>query len=275
MHSQPIVTRHALRAQRARGRDWILLAEDNIVNQKVATRLLEKLDYRVDVVGDGRAAVTAWQKGAYDLILMDCQMPELDGYEATREIRRLENGAAHIPIVALTAHAMKGAELECLAAGMDDYLSKPIDKNKLEECLERHIKLPLESVDTSSTTSSEGAVSAQAATSEPIDWAALLVSIDGDLGTAREFAVLFADMGRNTLQEMMDALDRGDISGVANCAHEFKGACANLKASLAAKAAEQLETAARNNDGRELRELADDLRRELQSAIQFLAAKVS
>jgi two-component system, sensor histidine kinase and response regulator len=109
------------------------------VNQKVAARLLEKLDYRVDIVGDGRAAVAAWQSGRYDLILMDCQMPELDGYEATREIRRLENGAGHIPIVALTAHAMKGADQTCFEAGMDSYLTKPIDRDELEACIERHM----------------------------------------------------------------------------------------------------------------------------------------
>jgi signal transduction histidine kinase/ActR/RegA family two-component response regulator len=134
--SQPIVTRQEARV---RSKDRILLAEDNPVNQKVAIRVLEKLDYRVDAVSDGRAAVNAWQQGTYDLILMDCQMPELDGYAATREIRRLENGARHIPIVALTAHAMKGAESECLEAGMDDYLSKPLDRIKLEACLERHL----------------------------------------------------------------------------------------------------------------------------------------
>ena len=94
---------------------------------------------RVDVVPNGRAAVNAWQEGKYDLILMDCQMPELDGYEATREIRQLENSSQRIPIIALTAHAMKGADAECSAAGMDDYLSKPIDKDKLEKCLERHL----------------------------------------------------------------------------------------------------------------------------------------
>jgi CheY-like chemotaxis protein len=137
--SQPIVTAHALRSPQAAGKNRILLAEDNLVNQKVATRVLEKLDYRVDVVGNGRAAVDAWQQGNYDLILMDCQMPELDGYEATREIRRLENGTRHIPIVALTAHAMKGDDLECIEAGMDDYLSKPIDRNRLEKCLARHL----------------------------------------------------------------------------------------------------------------------------------------
>ena len=137
LQSQPMITRHALRAQRVRSGNRILLAEDNPVNQKVAVRLLEKLDYRVDVVADGRSAVIAWQTGNFDLILMDCQMPELDGYAATREIRKLEEANRHIPIVALTAHAMKGDEEKCRAAGMDDYLTKPIDRIKLDACLNR------------------------------------------------------------------------------------------------------------------------------------------
>jgi two-component system, sensor histidine kinase and response regulator len=133
--TQPIVTRHALRSQRLRKSHHILLAEDNLVNQKVACRILEKLDYRVDVAADGQAALTAWESGRYDLILMDCQMPIMDGYETTRKIRERESAGKHIPIIALTAHAMKGADNECRAAGMDDYLSKPIDREQLQQVL--------------------------------------------------------------------------------------------------------------------------------------------
>jgi signal transduction histidine kinase/CheY-like chemotaxis protein len=137
LKSQPIVTEQSLRTPRQRAR--ILLAEDNLVNQKVATRLLERMDYQVDVVNDGRAAIAAWRSGNHDLILMDCQMPILDGYEATRQIRRLEGSGAHIPIVALTAHAMKGADEPCFAAGMDGYLTKPIHRETLEATLRRFI----------------------------------------------------------------------------------------------------------------------------------------
>jgi PAS domain S-box-containing protein len=147
--TQPIVTRQALRSQRMRETQHILLAEDNPVNQKVACRILEKLDYRVDVAADGQAAFTAWQSGRYHLILMDCQMPIMDGYETTRKIREQETGGKHIPIIALTAHAMKGADNECRAAGMDDYLSKPIDREQLRQALGRWLS---DSGDTPGTT---------------------------------------------------------------------------------------------------------------------------
>ena len=124
---------------RAHGTYLILLAEDNPVNQKVASRLLEKMGYAVDIVADGRAAVSAWQSQRHDLILMDCQMPLMDGYSAAGEIRRQEGGTQHTPIVALTAHAISGAAEECIAAGMDDYLTKPIDVAQLKACLARHL----------------------------------------------------------------------------------------------------------------------------------------
>jgi len=118
----------------------ILLAEDNVVNEKVATRFLQKLGYVVDAVVNGREAVDAWAKGGYDLVLMDCQMPVLDGYAATREIRARERTGEHIPIVALTANAMAKDELECRQAGMDDHLAKPIDRDELARCLEHHLR---------------------------------------------------------------------------------------------------------------------------------------
>jgi PAS domain S-box-containing protein len=145
MATQPIVTRHALRSQRQREAHHILLAEDNVVNQKVACRILEKLGYRVDVAGHGQAAFEAWQSGRYQAILMDCQMPVMDGYETTRKIREHEAEGKHVPIIALTAHAMKGADNECRAAGMDDYLSKPIDREQLQKALNRWLNDPGES----------------------------------------------------------------------------------------------------------------------------------
>jgi len=105
----------------------VLLAEDSLVNQKLATALLDKWGHRISVAGNGRDAIDRWLSGRFDVILMDVQMPELDGLEATRTIRRQEQSTGeHIPIIAMTAHALKGDEERCLAAGMDAYISKPI-----------------------------------------------------------------------------------------------------------------------------------------------------
>ena len=116
----------------------ILVAEDNLVNQKVAVAMLEKLGHRVTLARNGSEAVAKWAQGGFDLIFMDVQMPEMDGFEATQQIRSKETtGRLHIRIIAMTANAMSGDREHCVASGMDDYVSKPISRRSLEEAIER------------------------------------------------------------------------------------------------------------------------------------------
>jgi signal transduction histidine kinase/DNA-binding response OmpR family regulator/HPt (histidine-containing phosphotransfer) domain-containing protein len=281
LQSQPMITRHALRTQRAQSRNRILLAEDNPVNQKVASRLLEKLQYRVDVVADGLAAVAAWQSGKFDLIIMDCQMPQMDGYEAAREIRRLEAGRRRIPIIALTAHAMTGDEAKCRAAGMDDYLSKPVDRAKLEACVERLLIGSGSTLTMASRTAAESAVESAAVAAAaptpphiPVDWDALLDSIDGDEGFARDLADAFVETGTRELAAISAALHTGDAVALRMAAHTLKGASANLRAPAVAAAAAQLESAVGLGENAQTAALAEKLTAEITKMTAYLQSKV-
>jgi CheY-like chemotaxis protein len=115
----------------------VLVVEDNIVNQKLVTRMLETLGCSVDVAANGLEAVERVKNFSCDLVFMDCQMPEMDGYEATAEIRRYEDTSKHTPIIAMTAHTMQGDREKCLEAGMDDYISKPIKKGIVSEMIRK------------------------------------------------------------------------------------------------------------------------------------------
>jgi len=146
--SQRIVTREVLTAESSAVRysGKVLLAEDNVVNQKVAKRFLEKLGCQVTVAADGLEAIEIFQRELFDLIFMDVQMPKMDGYEATRSIRKMQGEGKRIPIIALTANAMSDQVNLCMASGMDEFLSKPLDSAKLREMLHRFL-LPRASTD--------------------------------------------------------------------------------------------------------------------------------
>jgi CheY-like chemotaxis protein len=135
-----IITRHFLSEDQKR-KVRILVAEDNIVNQKVATKILSKHGYSADAVANGQEAVKSLEMIPYDIVFMDCQMPEMDGYEATGEIRNPKSKVLNhkVPVIAMTANAMKGDREKCLKAGMDDYLAKPVNPQDLSDMLEKWI----------------------------------------------------------------------------------------------------------------------------------------
>jgi signal transduction histidine kinase/ligand-binding sensor domain-containing protein/CheY-like chemotaxis protein/HPt (histidine-containing phosphotransfer) domain-containing protein len=265
--TQPIVTGELLR-DGASGRR-LLLAEDNPVNQKVARGTLEKLGYRVDIANNGAEAVTAWESGRYELILMDCQMPVMDGYQASREIRRRENGATHTPIVALTADAMKGTEQQCRDAGMDDYLTKPFDRARLAATLASHLAKVAgpKAVDEASMAASAAAAAA------PIDWNGLLELTDGDAAFTEELVQLFIDSGDAALREIRAALAAGDLPALGRAAHALKGSSASIRAQRASAAAARLESAARAGANGEVAALEEQLRHEASRAIEYLRSR--
>jgi signal transduction histidine kinase/ligand-binding sensor domain-containing protein/CheY-like chemotaxis protein/HPt (histidine-containing phosphotransfer) domain-containing protein len=249
----------------------ILLAEDNVVNQKVARGTLEKMGYKVDIVSNGEEAVAAWATGRFHAILMDCQMPVMDGYQAAREIRLREGGARRIPIIALTADAMKGAEQQCREAGMDDYLTKPLDRALLADTIARQLKSegPRSNAARRGGASSEAPAGADA----PVDWEQLMTATDGDTMFAQELVQLFIDSGDATLQEIRAALKRGDLAAIGSAAHSFKGSSASIRAQPASAAAARLEEAAHAGAVEQIPQLEEQLRREAGRAMDYLRSR--
>jgi two-component system, sensor histidine kinase and response regulator len=193
----------------------VLVAEDNAVNQKVAVRQLQKLGYAADTAGNGIEAVESVMRGRYDLVLMDCQMPEMDGFDATREIRRLERDR-RTPIVALTANALEGDRERCIAVGMDDYLSKPVIEAELSAMLVRWI--PVAAVPATTTVLDEPTLDR------------LRELAGGSNEVIEEIAVLYVRDAPSRLGAIDAAVTGGDAKALAMAAHAFKSSSGNIGA---------------------------------------------
>jgi len=240
----------------------VLIAEDNQVNQLVATRIFEKLGHQVTVVSNGRSALAAVQTGKFDLIAMDVQMPEMDGLEATSAIRAWEKTTStHIPIVAMTAHAMKGDRERCLASGMNGYVSKPIRIKEVEEVIAQLISSVHSAQVLGSATDQEDGV---------IDQEAVLAGVAGNRQLLRELVRLFLADYPQRLVEIKQAIRHGDAGALGRAAHTLKGSVGNFAARKAFAAAARLENVGKNgNLG-----AASEACATLESELAFLSEKL-
>src|SRR5208283_2126243 len=267
--------------QKVRFEGKVLLAEDNLINQKVAGMMLQGLGWSVDVVSNGLQAIEALSGNTYEVVLMDCQMPEMDGYDATRKIREYEassfqgNGKTHIPIIALTAHAMKGDRELCIAAGMDDYLHKPFNRQQLAEVLGRWLS-PAKDVCEAAEGQQEGSdgpVNGAGAGSDkrknemhPIDIRAWneIRSLDegGSEGLLHEFIDVYLKESLDVMETLREAMGQGDAARARAMAHKLKSSSAVIGAASLSGMLKDLEKFCEkslsahngnaNNDGREL-----------------------
>jgi two-component system, sensor histidine kinase and response regulator len=228
---------HVLRPVTARHNLRILLAEDNVVNQKLVTRLLEKRGHTVVVAENGRRALDAMDKEAFEVVLMDVQMPEMNGFEATAAIRARDcTRGLHQPIIAMTAHAMTGDEGRCLAAGMDGYISKPILADKLFDTIGKVLTAREASHPGDTGVTDINAV---------IDRDRLMQIVEGDVAILREVAGHFLAELPRRLADITHAIARRDRPALENAAHALRGSAASLAATVVFRIAQDLERLAR------------------------------
>ena len=207
----------------------ILLAEDNAINRKLAESLIHKKGWEVVSVSDGEKAVHLLESTDFDLVLMDVQMPLMDGFEATAVIRQREKSTgAHVPIIAMTAHAIKGDKEKCLDHGMDDYISKPMKAEDLYNAVEKWTKGREEKDEASSA--------------ELPDLSKVMDTVDGDKELLKELVGDFLKEYPKQLDELREVIERGDSQQLARSAHSFKGAVGNFGVKSAYDLAYQLET---------------------------------
>jgi len=242
----------------------VLVAEDNSVNQRVVVQLLGKIGLTSEVASNGREALAAWNSRPFDLVLMDCQMPEMDGLSATRAIRQQEvsqGGAVHLPIIALTAGVTAEERSATQAAGMDAFLTKPIRRKELEEALGRWLP--------------PRAATVTLPRPEPLCDLPALRRLHEDTGEAAEYLRLFADEGARCLVEIAAAIAQSDLAGTARAAHRIKGTALLIGAQRFAGQMRRLEQVCNSQDAVACTGLASDLDDLLAASVADLRRAVA
>jgi two-component system sensor histidine kinase/response regulator len=258
----PLITRYSLHDGSDPAKSLhILLAEDNAINQKLALRLLEKRGHHVTVACNGRDALSALDTMSFDLVLMDVQMPEMDGLEATRLLRKKETTSGRRqPVVAMTALVMKGDRERCIEAGMDGYLSKPIRPQELDQVLDTYLALDREDF---SRPKSDGPAESSVVAAE------VLERIGNDHGLLSELLELFRGDYPGQIQALREAVKNGDAAMLQRVGHGLKGALGNLSAPIASRLASELESMGKTGEtapaGRTVNHLNDEIGRVIQA----------
>jgi two-component system, sensor histidine kinase and response regulator len=267
-------TRHSLETAKIEPRARILLAEDNAVNQEVAVQILETRGYCVDVAKDGLEALEAISGISYNAVLMDCQMPTMDGYEATAKIRKREGEKRHTPIIAMTAHALQGEREKCLAAGMDDYISKPFQPEELDTVVERWIP---QTAPTAEARTSE--MSSAEAPDGAIDQSVLAglrnLQQDGMPSVLSRLIEMFLDDTPPKLAALREAVGQEEAKVLEQVAHALKGSSASLGALHMASICEEFEAFGRSGDLRHAPGLLSQLEAEFDRVRDALTAELS
>ena len=255
-------------------RGSILLVEDNLINQQVALGILQIQGYNVTVVNNGREALDAYAHGAFDLILMDCHMPEMDGFEATREIRQREfavGDGKRIPIVALTANAMAQDREECLNAGMDDHLSKPFSMQTLQDMLERWMPRAVSRrAESEAKPSDNGAGVLDRQVLEQLG----KVLTNGKPELLTRVINLYLTESPKLVQKLKQAAGASDAREIARSAHSLKSSSANVGAKVLSRYCEDIEASAKRSDTSEARSMLAKIESEHGSVLSALTAEV-
>lgn len=251
----------------------ILVAEDNNINQIYVKELLKQLGYRCDIANNGHESIQCVRQKTYGLVLMDCQMPELDGLEATQRIRQLESDGilkGHIPIIALTANAIKGDRERCLAAGMDEYLSKPVQKDQIIHMLDQFLSIQQEQLMEANMIDAEINSVSDVATTAPIDAESLFKRCFKSLELANSLLDELESTGHERVEEIRQKAEARDADAIALAAHSLKGATGVLCASALQQLSAEIEQAGHALNLEGIESLVHDISNEMKRCLDNL-----